>query len=140
MAWWLWILLGVALLVIELATPGGLFALFFGVGALFVAPLAFLGVDHAAQWYAFTGVSLVLLATLRRTLQDRLYRRVGPPVDTLVGEEAVLLGDLPAGGEAKAELRGSPWNARAAGGVAMKAGQRARVERVDGLVLYLRAE
>lgn len=139
MAWWLWILLGVALLAIELATPGGLFALFFGVGALCVAPLAFLGVGHAAQWYAFTALSLVLLASFRRTLQRRLHRE-GPPVDTLVGEEVVLLGDLPPGGEAKAELRGSPWNARAAGGVALKAGQRARVERVDGLVLYLRAE
>src|SRR5690242_17604188 len=140
MAWWLWILLGVALLVVEIATPGGLFALFFGVGALCVAPLAFLGVGRAAQWYAFTALSLLLLATLRRTLQERLSRREGPPVDTLVGEEVVLLADLPAGGEAKAELRGSPWNTRAAAGVALKAGQRARVERVDGLVLYLRAE
>jgi inner membrane protein len=140
MSWWLWIVLGLGLLAVEMATPGGLFALFFGVGALCVAPLAFLGFGRTAQWFAFTALSLVLLATLRRTLQQRLFRRAGPAVDTLVGEEVVLLGDLPAGGEAKAELRGSPWTARTASGIAMKAGQRARVERVDGLVLYLRAE
>jgi membrane protein implicated in regulation of membrane protease activity len=139
MAWWLWVLVGLALLFVELVTPGGLFALFFGVGALCVAVLAALGVGSVVQWLAFSVLSLVLLATLRRALQDRLQgRRV--PVDSLVGEEAVLLADLLPGGEAKAELRGVPWNARAAAGVALRAGQRCRVERVEGLVLWIRAD
>ena len=51
-----------------------------------------------------------------------------------------LLGDLPAGGEVKAELRGVPWSARAASGASLRAGQRCRVERVDGLTLWVRAE
>ena len=140
MTWWMWVLLGLALLAVEMATPGGLFALFFGVGALCVAPLPAFGVDAVAQWFAFTALSLVLFATLRRRLQHRIFQRAGPPVDSLVGEEVVLLADLPAGGEAKAELRGTPWSARAAPGVALQAGQRARVERVDGLVLWIRAE
>lgn len=139
MAWWIWVLLGIGLLVVEMATPGGLFALFFGAGALVVAVLALAGVGTVAQWIAFTVISVVLLLTLRRTLQERLAVR-GRAVDSLVGEEVVLLGDLLAGGEAKAELRGSPWNARAAPGVSMRAGARARVERVDGLVLWLRAD
>ncbi len=139
MAWWLWVLVGLALLVTELVTPGGLFALFFGAGALAVAALAALGVDPIAQWLAFTAISLLLLATLRRALQDRLQARRAP-IDSLVGEEAVLLVDLPAGGEAKAELRGVPWSARAAPDVALRAGQRCRVERVDGLVLWIRAD
>lgn len=139
MVWWLWVLVGLALLVTELVTPGGLFALFFGAGALAVAVLAALGVGPIAQWLAFTAISLLLLATLRRALQDRL--QVGrAPVDSLVGEEAVLLGDLPAGGEAKAELRGVPWSARAAPGITLRAGQRCRVERVNGLVLWIRAD
>jgi membrane protein implicated in regulation of membrane protease activity len=139
MVWWLWVLVGLALLVTELVTPGGLFALFFGAGALAVAVLAALGVGPIAQWLAFTAISLLLLATLRRALQDRL--QVGrAPVDSLVGEEAVLLGDLSAGGEAKAELRGVPWSARAAPGITLRAGQRCRVERVDGLVLWIRAD
>ncbi|ABS25143.1 NfeD family protein [Anaeromyxobacter sp. Fw109-5] len=139
MAWWLWVLVGLALLLVELVTPGGLFALFFGVGALCVAVLAALGVGSVAQWLAFSALSLALLATLRRALQDRLQGRHAP-VDSLVGEEAVLLADLPPGGEAKAELRGVPWNARAAPGVSLRAGQRCRVERVEGLVLWIRAD
>ena len=30
MDWWLWVLLGLGLLALEMATPGGFFALFFG--------------------------------------------------------------------------------------------------------------
>jgi membrane protein implicated in regulation of membrane protease activity len=61
-------------------------------------------------------------------------------VDAIVGEEVVLLDDLAAGGEAKAELRGVPWSARIASGIALRKGQRARVERVEGLTLWVRAE
>ena len=36
MGWWLWMLLGFALIVCELTTPGGFFFLFFGLGAVAV--------------------------------------------------------------------------------------------------------
>jgi membrane protein implicated in regulation of membrane protease activity len=140
MSWWLWVLFGIGLLVVEMLTPGGLFALFFGVGALATALLAAVGAPATAQWLVFTAASVILLATLRRTLQERLRGRAAAPVDSLVGEEAVLLGDVAAGGEGKAELRGVPWRARVASGIALRAGQRCRVERVDGLTLWLRAE
>jgi membrane protein implicated in regulation of membrane protease activity len=139
MSWWLWVLLGLALLAIELATPGGLFALFFGIGALAVAPLAAAGVDAVWQWLAFSGLSVALLAALRRWLLERLVPPPRPAVDGIVGEEALLLVDVPAGGEGKAELRGVPWSARAVDGAPLRAGQRARVDRIDGLTLYLRA-
>jgi membrane protein implicated in regulation of membrane protease activity len=140
MSWWLWVLFGIALLFVEMVTPGGLFALFFGVGALLTAVLAALGVGATFQWLAFTVVSLVLLATLRRTLQERLFSRATPPVDQIVGQEVTLLSDLPVGGEVQAELRGVPWSARAASGLALRKGQRCRVERVDGLTLFVRGE
>ncbi len=140
MSWWLWVLFGIGLLVVEMATPGGLFALFFGVGALLTALVAGVGVGEVYQWIAFTVISVVLLATLRRTLQDRLVARQTPPVDRIVGEEATLLDDLPEGGEVKAELRGVPWSARAVSGLALRKGQRCRVERVEGLTLWVRGE
>jgi membrane protein implicated in regulation of membrane protease activity len=139
MSWWLWVLAGIGLLFVEMVTPGGLFALFFGVGAFCVAILAALEVPAVAQWLAFTAISLVLLATLRRSLKDRLFRREAGPVDSLVGEEVVLLGDLPAGGEGQAELRGVPWSARVASGIPLRQGQRCRVERVEGVTLWVRA-
>lgn len=140
MAWWQWVVLGVFLLVVEMATPGGLFAVFFGVGALAIAPVAAAGASPTVQWALYTAVSLALLATLRNWLARRLGERSERPVDNIIGEQAVLLEDLPAQGEARAELRGTPWTARAIDGAALLKGRRCRVERVDGLTLWLRAE
>lgn len=138
MSWWLWVLVGMGLLVVELVTPGGFFALFFGVGALLTAILAAVGAGETAQWLAFSVISVVLLATLRRTLRERLGSSAAP-VDSIVGEEVTLLADLPEGGEAKAELRGVPWTARAATGLPLAKGQRCRVERIEGVTLFVRA-
>jgi membrane protein implicated in regulation of membrane protease activity len=139
MTWWAWVLLGIALLVVEVATPGGLFALFFGAGAIVVAPLAALGVPEVGQWLAFTGFSVASLLLLRRRLTLALGRGPAAPVE-LVGEQAVVLAEVAPGGEGRAELRGTPWTARTAGGVALAPGRRCRVERVEGLTLWLRAE
>ena len=139
MIWWLWVLAGIALLAFEVATPGGFFALFFGVGALLVAPLAAFGFSETVQWFAFSVLSLVGLVSLRGPLLRRLSRQPERTAE-LVGEQALLLTDLPAGGEGRAELRGTPWTARASSGIPLKAGQRCLVERVDGLTLWLRAE
>ncbi|HSM93506.1 MAG TPA: NfeD family protein [Anaeromyxobacteraceae bacterium] len=140
MAWWTWMVLGVLLLVVEMATPGGLFAVFFGIAAFVIAPVAAAGASATLQWALYTVVSLGLLVTLRSFLSRRLAARGAPPVENLVGEQAILIEDLPADGEGKAELRGTPWTARAVGGGALPKGRRCRVERVDGLTLWLRAE
>lgn len=140
MIWWAWVLLGFGLLAVELATPGGLFALFFGVGALLVGALGAVGLAGPGwlQWALFAAVSVALLAVFRRRLQGKLGSP-GVPRD-LDGELAVPLADIPAGAVGRAELRGSPWEARAEGGEALSGGQRCRVVRVDGLTLLLRAE
>jgi membrane protein implicated in regulation of membrane protease activity len=139
MSWWMWVLFGIGLLFVEMVTPGSLFALFFGAGALCVAVVSALGTPETVQWLAFTVVSLVLLATLRRSLRDRLARAPARPVDPIVGEEVVLLGDLAGGGQGQAELRGVPWSARVESGTPLRKGQRCRVERVEGLTLWVRA-
>jgi membrane protein implicated in regulation of membrane protease activity len=140
MEWWVWVVMGVVLLVVEMATPGGLFAVFFGIGAFVIAPVAASGASPAFQWALFTVVSLALLLTLRNALAKRFNARSGVPVENLVGEQAVRLEDLPAGGEGRAELRGTPWAARSTTGAALAKGQRCRVDRVDGLTIWLRAE
>jgi inner membrane protein len=40
MAWWIWIVLGLVLLLGEMLTPGGFYILFFGIGAIIVGILA----------------------------------------------------------------------------------------------------
>ena len=144
MAWWLWMLLGFALVGCEVMTPGGFFFLFFGLGAITVGVLAALGAGGPGwvQWLLFSLISIGFLVPLR----GRLLRRVATGddaaacVDALVGQVAVLLDDLPPGEIGKAELRGTAWNARNEGERALRRGQRGRVTRVDGLTLWLQPE
>ncbi len=141
MEWWLWGLLGIGLLIAEVVTPGGLFALFFGIAAIAVSGLTAAGASGPPwlQWLLFAGLSVVLVGVLRRRMRGALAAK-GGPVDDLLGESAVLLADLPPRGVARAELRGTSWDARSTSEVPLPRGQRCRVERVDGLTLWLRVE
>ena len=142
MAWWFWALVGLLLVVAEVATPGGFFVIFFGAGAILVGAARALGWDGEAwtQWLAFTLVSVGLLAVFRRPLMKRFRLTTSKPVDRLEGESAVVTEEVAPGGVGKAELRGTPWTARTRGQEPLARGQRCRVERVEGLTLWLRAE
>ncbi len=139
MAWWVWILLGIALLTFEVAVSGALFALFFGLGALLVAPLAAVGIPAVTQWLAFPALSVAGLATMRGPLMRRISRRPSRDQE-LVGERGRLLDDLRPGDEGWVELRGTTWAARVSGTEPLIRGQRCVVERVDGLTLWVREE
>jgi inner membrane protein len=141
--WWAWALVGLALLGVEMFTPGGFFVLFFGIGALLVALLVGLGAAGPpwAQWLIFSAVSVVSLLLFRSRLLKRFGH--GEParvLDTLEDEVATPLEDLAPGAVGKAELRGTSWTARNAGDSPLARGQRCRVSRVEGLTLHLRAE
>jgi len=142
MVYWAWILVGLALLVIELALPGGFFAFFFGLGALLVGALVGLGWGGPQwmQWLLFSGISVVALGILRKPMQMWLKPKNIGKVDSLSREPAIALEDIAVGALGKAELRGSSWNAKNAGALAIAKGQRLKVERVDGLTLHVHHE
>lgn len=144
MFWWAWVLIGLALLGVEVFTPGGFFVLFFGVGALVVGALVGLGIGGPpwAQWLIFSVVSVISLLLFRSRLLARFGRgeEGGRGLDTLEDEVAVPLEDLAPGAIGKVELRGTSWTARNADERPLVRGQRCRVVRVEGLTLHLRAE
>lgn len=143
MIWWYWILLGVVLAAIELATPGGFYFMFFSVSALLVGVLELAGLlqADALQWACFSILSIASVVVFRKPLLERMNRR-GPPdtVDTLLGEVATAAGPIPAGQHGRAELRGTTWAARNLGPNDLAAGERCRVVAVRGLELDIRAE
>ena len=141
MAWWAWMLLGLALLIGEMVTPG-LFLLFFGVGALVVGFLDLAGVGGPPwmQWVIFSAVSIVSMLLFRKPLLERMKQRETGDIDQLKDEHAVAMEEIVNNAMGKAELRGSPWNAKNVGAATISPGQRCRVERVEGLILYVRAD
>jgi membrane protein implicated in regulation of membrane protease activity len=143
MDWWLWILLGLALLGVEMVTPGGFYVLFFGAGALVVGTLVALGAGGsvAVQWLLFSLGSIGALVFFRQRLLA-LFKssESGREVDSLRQDVAILLDALPPNGVGRAELRGTTWTVRNGGAQALPAGQRCRVERVEGLTLWVSPE
>ena len=142
MLWWVWILLGFLLLLAELLTPGGLYLLFFGVAAIIVGLLAGLNLIGPPwmQWLMFSILSVVALSLFRRPLLKRLRpATLGIEVDSLVGQTAIALEDMAVDAVGRAELRGSAWSARNVGRDSLTRGQRCTVERVDGLMLFVKA-
>jgi membrane protein implicated in regulation of membrane protease activity len=141
MEWWIWLLVGLLLLLTEVLTPGGFYFLFFGIGALVTGVLA--GFDMAgpvwSQWLLFSTISVVSLVLLRPHL-IKLMESSDPAhqVDSLVGETCVAVEDIPVNGFGKAEMRGTAWNARNVAGHALARGERCKVERVEGLLLWIR--
>jgi inner membrane protein len=143
MLWWYWIVLGLVLAALELATPGGFFVIFFGVSAIVVGLLELAGLATAdwVQWLAFSIIAVAALAFFREPLLRWMRSREGPDdVDSLLREVAIALGDIAPGGHGRAELRGSAWNARNVVSTTLLAGQRCRVVSVQGLTLDLRQE
>ncbi len=141
MQWWIWLVAAVALLAVEMLTPGGFYFLFFGVGALVAGLLALAGVDSLTiQALAFLAVSITAILFFRKPLMARFQpERPSHNVDSLIGETAILVAELHPGEFGQAELRGSNWKVRNIGGVSLAVGQRCIVEQVDGLTLSVRA-
>lgn len=126
----------------ELVTPGGFYIIFFGVGALIVGVLA--GFEAAGppwfQYILFAVISVVALWLFRERILQLTRPFPSVPVDNLVGETAVSLEDIPVNGIGKAEMRGTSWSARNIGDKPLARGQRSRVERIEGLTIFIRAE
>jgi inner membrane protein len=140
LTWWLWLLAGCGLLALELLTPGGFYIFFFGIGAIVIALLSVSEIvtSATAQWLLFAAISVVLLLVFRKPLQRKVVGASDHDVDTMVGESARAMEEIGVAGLGKAELRGSVWTVRNSGDRSIVAGERCRVERVEGLTLYVR--
>ena len=143
MEWWHWLALGLILVALEMAASGGFYVIFFGIAALAIGGLHLLDVAGPA-WFQFLLFSILSIASLvlfrRPFLRWMKLDAPGQDVDSLVGEVAVPLDDIPPGAVGRAELRGTVWSARNAGADGITRGQRCTVVRVDRLMIFLQPE
>lgn len=140
MSWWIWVLIALLLLAVEAASTTmhiGVFA----IGAVVVAILAALGVGGPLwlQLVIFSVTSVVALVFVRPYIVAKLKMNQPNQVDTMIGEQAIATDDIDVSGIGKAEMRGTTWNARNVGSTPVARGQRCVVERVEGLVLHIKA-
>lgn len=117
---YLWILVGLAIMSMELFMPGFILV-FFGLGAVLVGvTLLMVPLGVNAQLILFPVISIVLLVSFRRYAQGYFTGRVsnanpgGAPVDVNIGQTAVVTEDIvPNSPRGKVEYHGTSWNADA---------------------------
>jgi len=143
MLWWHWLVIGLILVALEMAASGGFYVIFFGIAALAIAGLHLF--DAAGPvWVQLLLFSLISVGSLlffrTRLLKWLQLDQVAPDVDSLVGDTALPLEDIPAGGVGRAELRGTVWSARNRDSKTIERGQRCKVVEVDRLMIFLKPE
>jgi len=143
MQWWAWIAVGAVLLASELAFIDAQFYLVFvGAAALVVGSLQLAGLLPLdwMQWAAFGLLSLLSVMIFRRRIYDSLRRTLPDLHQGPAGHTVVLPAELEPGATCRLEYCGSSWNATNGGTSRIRAGQRARVDRVNGLTLVIHGE
>jgi membrane protein implicated in regulation of membrane protease activity len=143
MQWWAWIGVGAVLLGSELAFIDAQFYLVFvGGSALVVGFLELMGLvpDEWLQWALFGLLAVLSVVIFRRRIYGLMRRKLPEMKQGPVGETVVLPAQLKPGDSCRVEYCGSTWNAINGGQSLILAGQRARIDRVNGLTLVIHGE
>jgi membrane protein implicated in regulation of membrane protease activity len=137
---WTWMIVGVALLALEIAAPGAFF-LWFGLAAIAVGVLSlFVAVPWQAQLLIF-----VVLATLVVLIGRRYFSRAGDDqVSTGLNQRGqrlvgtiVVLSEPIVDGKGRVRIDDTTWRVI---GPNMPSGTRVRVVHADGALLTVRAD
>jgi membrane protein implicated in regulation of membrane protease activity len=135
----IWLIVGLIMLLAELVSVLLVFV-FFAIGALLTALLASIGVLSSLemQVIAFSVISLLSLLVLRKHARRLLDSRGKQhEYNEFVGETALVIRDIPAGGQGKIYYRGAEWKAISVSNSAISAGSKVVISRTDGIILVV---
>ena len=138
----LWGVLMVVFLVVEAACPIHLVSIWFVVGSLVAGVAASLGGELWLQIVLFVVISGGLLAALWPITKKFLNpRHTATNLDAILGTEGYILEtveNLNAVGKVK--LGGMEWTARSTDGTPIPEGTQIRVDRIEGVKVFVTAE
>jgi len=136
-----WLLTGLVMMVLEVFIPG-LIIIFFGMGAIVVAGLTFLGITTslASQLLVWVVSSLVFVLVLRRQTAKILpaLEKKEETADDMVDETGVTLGIVDGKSESgRVRVQGTTWKALSHTGETIAEGVQIRVVRRENLTVYV---
>ncbi len=144
MEWWLWMMFGGVLLMLEILTPGGFFVVFFALASFIIGALVAFeaGGPPWVQWVLFSVLSVASLLIFRKRLLDKFRPNdeLTAGMKDVIGGIVTLSENVPPHGRGKAEFRGTQWAVNNVGPTPLTAGQRCRIEKLEGLTLFVKAE
>ncbi len=133
-----WLIISVVLIVIEIITLG-LTTIWFAVGALFAALLAFIGIGLVGQIFMFVIVSVILFVVTRPLAMKYLNKRiVRTNSDSLIGKIAIVtekIDNIAATGAVK--VQGEEWTARSTKEEIIEEGTKVKIIEISGVKLMV---
>ena len=134
----IWLVLMVVFLIAEAVTVATI-SLWFAAGALVALLVSLLGLQVWLQVVLFLVVSGVLLACLRPMVKRHFTPKLTRTnVDAIVGTRGMVTAEIDnvcAAGQVK--LNGMEWTARSTNGQIIPAGTLIRVDRVEGVKVFV---
>ena len=134
----LWFVLLVVFLLAEASTVT-VVSLWFAAGALAALIISFLSGPLWLQFAVFVVVSVLLLWMLRPIIRKHFKPRVtATNIDAVIGKEGIII--LPVNNmmaQGKLMLDGMEWSARSSSGEEIPENTRVRIDRVEGVKLFV---
>lgn len=134
----LWAIIGIILIIAEVATMSFVL-IFFGLGALLTALLAWTGITPGldSQLLVFSISSLLMLAALRRFAKELFFSKADTSQDS-IGQQAQVSKAISHGAEGAVTFRGSEWIAFSDSADTIPAGSTVEIIATEGIRLKVR--
>lgn len=135
--WALWIVVGVAFLIIELLT-GTLYVFCFACGALLSFLVSFFTDSFVAQLSAFAFATAVSIFLIRPVIKKYLHPKENEKVsnaDALLGKEGRVSEQISGTGYGRVAIDGDDWKAQSQDGMTIPVGSRVRVVSRDSIII-----
>jgi len=131
-----WVILGAALIVLELFTTS-FFALFFGLGAIITASFYYLmSGSLSTQISVFILSSLLFLAIFRKAWKSKIEKNHSPMSSSIIGEIGIVISDIPSHALGRVKIRDVQWSASSK--ESLKAGQQVIVVSLSNLTVEVK--
>ena len=134
----MWLVALILFLVAEGATAA-VTTIWFAAGALVAMVAALTGGPVGLQIFLFVVVSIGLLLALRPLLKKYINpKKTRTNIDAVIGAEGVVLETIDnLAGTGKVKLGGMEWSARSMSGEKIQAGAVIRVEKIEGVKVFV---
>lgn len=137
----IWLIVGALLLIFEFALAPAIGFLFIGIGAIITGFLITFGLldDHTWQWIAFAAATIISAVILWKPMKNWRSAKHNINFSDISGDEVEMISDLKEDKTGKAKWQGTTMKAKLAEGAkALKAGDKAEIVEVQGIILFVR--
>ncbi|MBR3654990.1 MAG: NfeD family protein [Elusimicrobia bacterium] len=135
--WYVWLILFLVFLGLEIMTTGVFFFLCFSTGALFAMLFSLLGASFQVELVVFCAVSLASILLIRPLFKKYVAKqKIETNVDSLIGTKAIVIEDIKVNDMGKVKTEGEVWLAVSNENIAK--GETVIIEAVDGTKLVVK--